>query len=364
MKSACLNLEVNCLGGSYPIYIGQNLITNQDLWKSLLPGEQVLVVSHAQIADYYYPALERVLSPLAECAYCELPQGESYKTLQSFEQIIDKLVSLAFHRDAALIALGGGVIGDLTGFAAACYQRGIAYLQCPTTLLAQVDSSIGGKTAVNHSQGKNLIGTFYQPKGVMIDVNTLLSLPEREFKSGLAEVVKHALIADEAYLSMIETNLDAILAKDLNILPALIHRSCQIKANIVSQDEKEKTRHRFLLNFGHTLGHALEKALGYGMLLHGEAVAIGMMFALTLSHCLGYIPSGTVLRVKKLLERIGLPTRLPPSFSHDKFEALLQYDKKRNDQGVSWVILDKLGEARLESNISSDSLRKAFNLIL
>lgn len=261
------------------------------------------------------------------------------------KKILNKLITNNHHRDTTLIALGGGIVGDLTGFVAACYQRGVDFIQLPTTLLAQVDSSIGGKTAVNHPYGKNLIGAFYQPKAVITDLNTLNTLPPREFNAGIAEIIKVALICDKEFFIDLEENIACLLQRDLNYLQATVKRACEIKRDIINADEKEKTGQRVLLNLGHTFGHAIEQLLGYGYWLHGEAVAVGLVLAAELSCYLGLISSYEVNRIRELLKKIPLPTQLPKEIAQDSLLIAMYRDKKVTNERPRLVLLERIGRA-------------------
>ncbi len=266
---------------SYPIVIGNGLVGGEFDLAAYIPGADCLVVTNQTVAPLYLDGLKRNLAGKA-IAILTLPDGESYKSLETASSIIDKLIDRGAGRDTTVVALGGGVVGDVAGFAAASYMRGVAFVQVPTTLLAQVDSSVGGKTGVNHAEGKNLIGAFHQPRIVLIDIDTLSTLPDRELRAGLAEVIKYGAIADVGFLEWLEVNLDALLSKDAAALTHAIRRSCELKAQVVAADERESSR-RAILNFGHTFGHAIERCQGYGDWLHGEAVAAGMIMAAELS---------------------------------------------------------------------------------
>src|SRR3984957_6019030 len=291
---------------SYPILIGAGLIARAELFEEHLPARDVLLVSNTTVAPLYAAALTQSLKS-RRVVEAILPDGESHKTLANVARLIDVLVANRYGRDCAVLALGGGVVGDMAGFAAATYQRGVAYLQVPTTLLAQVDSSVGGKTGVNHAAGKNLIGAFHQPSAVIIDVETLATLPQRELVAGLAEVIKYGLICDALLFAWLEAHIDALLARDTRALEHVIHRSCEIKAQIVGRDEYEHGE-RALLNLGHTFGHAIEAATGYTRWLHGEAVGAGLLVAAALSRECGLITASDLERLRRLLERTGLPT--------------------------------------------------------
>ena len=340
-------LTVDLGARSYPIIIGSGLLAEFDL-ASHLRGPDCLVVTNETVGPMY---LERLLENFAsERNIISLPDGEKYKTANSAESVIDKLVACSANRDTTVVALGGGVVGDIAGFAAACYMRGVAFIQVPTTLLAQVDSSVGGKTGVNHSGGKNLVGAFHQPQIVLIDTDTLDTLPERELKAGLAEVIKYGAIADAAFLGWLELNMSALLRKEATALVYAITRSCELKAQIVAEDEREAGR-RALLNFGHTFAHAIENSLGYGEWLHGEAVAAGMMMAAAMSD----IDQAQQERLRSLLQAAGLPTA-PPDISPEQMREAMQLDKKVQAKKIRLVLLHKLGDAYLTSDYSDERL--------
>ncbi|HUM92348.1 MAG TPA: 3-dehydroquinate synthase, partial [Candidatus Competibacter sp.] len=301
----------------YPIYIGPGLLDRPDLLRTHVPGRQVLVVSNTTVAPLYLDRVRAALAGLRHEAVV-LPDGEQYKTLETLDEIFTALLSHRLDRDCTLVALGGGVIGDMAGFAAACYQRGVHFIQIPTTLLAQVDSSVGGKTAVNHPLGKNMIGAFYQPRCVLADTDTLKTLPDRELSAGLAEVIKYGLIRDLPFLEWLEDHIEQLLARDAAALTEAIERSCRNKADIVAADERE-TGERALLNLGHTFGHAIETGMGYGEWLHGEAVAVGMNLATDLSARLGWLKGEQVERVRTLLARARLPLNAPEGLTADDF---------------------------------------------
>jgi 3-dehydroquinate synthase len=281
-----------------------------------------------------------------QCAQVVLPDGEQFKTLDVLNQIFDELLKNRFGRGATLIALGGGVVGDMGGFAAACYQRGIAFVQVPTTLLAQVDSSVGGKTGVNHPLGKNMIGAFYQPKAVLADTSVLNTLPDRQLAAGLAEVIKYGLIRDQAFFEWLENNLGLLVKRDSAALAYAIERSCRNKAEVVAEDETESGV-RATLNLGHTFGHAIETGAGYGEVLHGEAVAIGTCMAADLSRRLGWLDADSVERITGIFRLAGLPVTCPPGFTVERFIDLMSVDKKNVDGAIRLILLKSIGEATL-----------------
>ncbi|HSS63242.1 MAG TPA: 3-dehydroquinate synthase [Gammaproteobacteria bacterium] len=340
---------------AYPIHIGDGLLPRGDLISPHVAGTRVMVVTNDIVAPLYLDALMAALTDF-DCHSLVLPDGESFKNMEVLNGIFDALLERRFPRDATLIALGGGVIGDITGFAAACYQRGIAHVQVPTTLLAQVDSSVGGKTAVNHRLGKNMIGAFHQPSCVLADTATLHSLPPREFRAGIAEVIKYGLIRDADFLEWIEANVGAVLDLEPEALSLVIERSCRNKSEVVAEDERESGA-RALLNFGHTFGHAIETGLGYGTWLHGEAVAAGMCLAASLSARLGFISTEDAGRVEKLLERAGLPTRLPETLDGARMLELMAIDKKVLGGRTRLVLLEALGRAVVSDDFDPEVLR-------
>ena len=344
-------LNVSLGDRSYPIHIGTGLIGDGSRIVPLLAQKRVAVVTNVTIAPLY---LKRVTSSLAAAGVdvvpITLPDGEQYKTWETLNLIFDALIEHRCERRTTLIALGGGVVGDMTGFAAATWQRGAPFIQVPTTLLAQVDSSVGGKTAINHPHGKNMIGAFYQPRAVLADLDSLKTLPERELKAGIAEVIKHGLIRDAAFFDWLETNMDGLLARDAAALEHAVLRSCEIKSALVAEDEREMDV-RALLNFGHTFGHAIEAGLGYGDWLHGEAVGAGMMMAADLSHQLGHLSAADVSRIEKLIARAGLPVK-GPAFGRDRYWEHMSVDKKTRDGAIRFVVLEKLGSARIQGGVS------------
>jgi len=328
---------------SYPIIIGRGLLDGNFDLADYVRGPDCLVVSNETVAPLY---LEKLRPNLAgrEVASVSLADGESFKTLATMQTILDKLVASGANRDTTVIALGGGVVGDIAGFAAACYMRGVAFVQVPTTLLAQVDSSVGGKTGVNHEKGKNLIGAFHQPRVVLIDTDTLDTLPQRELRAGLAEVIKHGAICDPAFFTWLESNMAALLEKDPEALAYAIRRSCEIKAEVVAEDEREAGR-RAILNFGHTFGHAIERCLGYGEWLHGEAVAAGMIMAAELSG----ISAADLSRLEALIAAAGLPTK-PPAIAAGRWLDAMGMDKKAQQKQLRFVLLRSLGEAYISAD--------------
>ena len=342
---------------SYPIHIGPGLIDDGELLRSCIPARQVMIVTNEIVAPLYLGRLERALNAQHSLA---LPDGEEQKNLATLGAVIDRLVAEGFRRDACLVALGGGVIGDLTGFAAACYQRGIPFVQIPTTLLAQVDASVGGKTAVNHPQAKNMIGAFHQPIAVLADTDTLASLPEREFSAGMAEVIKHGLILDESFLLWLEENMEAILDHDAGALAHIVRRSCEIKAAIVAEDELEQGR-RALLNLGHTFGHALESLGAYRDWLHGEAVAVGITMAAWTSKELGMIDAADCRRVETVLSRARLPITPGAGIDADAVLRIMNLDKKAVAAGLKMILLERLGGAVLTSAPDSALLRRVID---
>jgi len=345
-----LNVELGAR--RYPIHIGAGLIDRAELIEPCLRARKVAIVTNEVVGPLY---LERLCAGLArigvETVPIILPDGEAYKEWQTLNTIFDALLRARCERSTPLIALGGGVVGDMGGFAAACYQRGMPFIQIPTTLLAQVDSSVGGKTAINHPQGKNMIGAFYQPRLVLADIATLDTLPEREFSAGLAEVIKYGLIRDAAFFDWLEQNIEALRALDAAALAWAVERSCRNKAEVVAADETEQGE-RALLNLGHTFGHAIETGLGYGQWLHGEAVAAGTMMAAELSHRLGWIDGGIVTRIEHLFERAGLPTR-GPALGAPRYLDLMAHDKKVEAGRLRFVLLRGIGQAVVTGEVET-----------
>ena len=344
-------LTVELGARSYPIVIGRDLLQGGFDPTPFLSGGACLIVSNDLVAPLYIDAVVDLLGD-REISTLELPDGESFKTMATAQIVIDELVRMGANRDATLIALGGGVVGDITGFAAACYMRGVSFIQIPTTLLAQVDSSVGGKTGVNHDGGKNLIGAFHQPRLVLIDTATLSTLPDRELSSGLAEVIKHGAMADADYFAWLEENMPVLLRRDDAALAEAIYRSCEIKAAVVAEDERESGK-RALLNFGHTFGHAIENSLGYGEWLHGEAVAAGMLMAASLSD----LNAKQQLRLRSLVKAAGLPTE-PPPLGSEQLRKAMKLDKKAAAGTLRFVLLRALGTAYITADYSETLLAR------
>lgn len=347
-------LNIDLGDRSYPIHIGSGLL-GQDLIERHLRGPQVMVVTNEVVAPLY---LDQVMEGLGaeQKSSLILPDGEQHKNLATVEQIFDALLRHRFGRTATLVALGGGVVGDIVGFAAACYQRGIPFIQIPTTLLAQVDSSVGGKTGVNHPLGKNMIGAFYQPQAVIADIDVLNSLPERELKAGIAEVIKYGLIRDESFFRWLEEHIESLLDRRSDELVSAIETSCRNKAEVVARDERESGL-RAILNFGHTFAHAIETGMGYGCYLHGEAVAIGMCQAADLSRRLGLLNPAEAERVVALIERSGLPIIPPEALDTERFLALMAVDKKNVDGALRVILLETIGRATLPRTVPLETLR-------
>jgi 3-dehydroquinate synthase len=346
------SLSVALGSRTYPIHIGSGLIASAELYAPHLAGARVAIVTNTVVAPLYLKAVKQATAAVAEII---VPDGEQTKSWQTLNQIFDALLSARCGRDTLIIALGGGVVGDLAGFAAAVYQRGVPFIQVPTTLLAQVDSSVGGKTAINHPAGKNMIGAFHQPRAVISDVATLDSLPERELRSGLAEVIKHGLALDAAFVEWLESNIEKVLKKDRAALVHAVRRSCELKARIVAEDERESGA-RALLNFGHTFGHAIEVGLGFGTWLHGEAVAAGMIMAADLSARLGMLDARSVDRLRRLIERAGLPVA-GPRLGTERYIELMAVDKKAQAGRVRFILLESVGSAVIRGDCAPETVR-------
>ena len=352
-------IDIDLPGHAYPVYLGRGSLQISTSWARRLGDGEVLVVSNETVAPLY---LETLVDSLGDrsCETLLLPDGEQYKTMDTWQRILDRLVEIRARRDATLLALGGGVVGDITGFAAACYMRGVRFVQAPTTLLAQVDASVGGKTGVNHVRGKNLVGAFHQPAAVVIDSATLDTLPEREFNAGMAEVVKYGAIGDAPFFDWLENHADAIVARDESAIDLLIERSVRNKAEIVRQDEKEAGV-RALLNLGHTFGHALESETAYRRFLHGEAVAIGMVTAARLSERRGLCGPGVSKRIVRLLERFSLPVAIPEDLEIQGIAEALVLDKKALASGLRLVLLNSIGDASIDRSSSQEDIVRALH---
>jgi 3-dehydroquinate synthase len=350
-----VNVELGRI--SYPILIGEDLLDREDLLAGRLTGGRAALITSSTVAALY---LERFSATLrragAEVVTCVLPDGEEHKNWQTLNSIFDTLLRLRCERSTPIIALGGGVVGDLAGFAAATYQRGVPLIQAPTTLLAQVDSAVGGKTAINHPLGKNMIGAFHQPLLVVSDISALRTLPDRELSAGLAEVIKYGLIMDAEFLAWLEDNIERLTARDPEALGHAVQRSCHDKARIVGADERESGE-RALLNLGHTFGHAIEAGLGYGQWLHGEAVAAGMVLAARLSARLGHLADRDLERIESLLSRAGLPTEAP-ALGAERYLELMAHDKKVREGRIRLVLLQCLGNAFVTADYPPRELRE------
>lgn len=355
-------LQVSLGERSYPIHIASGLLDRADLLAPHVKAAQAVVVTNETVAPLYLQRLKNTLEKAGVSVIpVILPDGERFKTWETLNLIFDALLGAHCERSTPLIALGGGVIGDMGGFAAACYQRGMPFIQVPTTLLSLVDSSVGGKTAINHPLGKNMIGAFYQPRLVLADIATLDSLPERELRAGLAEVIKYGLIRDPAFLVWLETNLERLLARDKESLIYAVHRSCANKAEVVAADERESGE-RALLNLGHTFGHAIETGMGYGAWLHGEAVAAGTMIASELSRLLGWLTADDVERVRRIFSRAGLPV-VAPGLGVARYLELMRHDKKVQDGRLRLVLLRSVGQAVLSDVAREDQIGEAIELM-
>lgn len=356
-EKTMLTLNVGLAERSYPIHIGSGLLNSAELLTPHIPNKRAVIVSNTTVAPLYLQQLTESLSSNGvQVQSIILPDGEQYKTGESLNVIYDALLSARCERSTPLIALGGGVIGDITGYAAATYLRGVPFIQIPTTLLSQVDSSVGGKTGINHPLGKNMIGAFYQPRVVLADTTTLNTLPDKELRAGIAEVIKYGLIRDLPFLEWLEANIEKLLARDTIALQYAIARSCQNKADVVGADERESGE-RALLNLGHTFGHAIENGMGYGVWLHGEAVATGTIMATDLSRRLGWLNEQDVARVSKLFERSGLPI-VGPKLGAGKYLDLMGLDKKVADGKIRFVLLKGLGHAVMTGNVPKEMLEQ------
>ena len=355
-------LNVDLGDRSYPIYIGSGILAQQDLIKQHIVGQSVLIVTNTTVGPLYLETLQQVLDAGSiRHNHIILQDGEQHKTVASVESIIDLLLQKRHDRRTTVIALGGGVVGDIAGFAASIYQRGVNFIQIPTTLLSQVDSSVGGKTGVNHPLGKNMIGAFFQPQCVVIDIKTLYTLPARELSAGLAEVIKYGLIYDADFFDWLEQNIDDLTKSDSDLLAHAIRVSCETKAQVVEQDERESGL-RAILNLGHTFGHAIETVMGYGNWLHGEAVATGMMMAIDLSIREGLVDESVRSRSSALLEKASLPVKAPAEMSTEQFLDVMSVDKKTIDGNINLVLLRKLGEAFVSGDYSHDKLLQTLQI--
>jgi shikimate kinase/3-dehydroquinate synthase len=350
-------VEVALSGRSYPIYIGARLLARADLIARHLPQRRAALIADTNVAPLYLDTLAQALNAAGVVITpVVVPAGEQHKNWHALNSVFDALLSSRCERKTALIALGGGVIGDLTGFAAASYLRGVPFIQIPTTLLAQVDSSVGGKTAINHPRGKNMIGAFYQPLAVVADTDTLNTLPAREISAGLAEIIKYGLIRDIPFFEWLEANIEALVGRDASALAYAIQRSCENKAQVVALDEREESGERALLNLGHTFGHAIETGLGYGAWLHGEAVGAGMVIAARVSQAMGMLKATDVARIIKLLERAGVPG-MAPDFGLDRYMQLMGVDKKVEGGKIRFILLRAIGTAFLTADVPAAAIR-------
>ena len=341
----------------YPIFIGSNL-NPQALLEPYIKGKQVMIVTNTTVAPLYLKHYVTAIEALGKSvATCILPDGEKYKNIEHLNLIFNALLEAGFNRDATVLALGGGVIGDMAGFASACFQRGVYFIQVPTTLLSQVDSSVGGKTGINHPLGKNMIGAFQQPQVVLADMAQLSTLPDRELSAGLAEVIKYALLGDQDFLVWLEHNMDGLIGRDAELLAEAVYRSCAHKARIVANDEKEQGE-RALLNLGHTFGHAIESYLGYGVWLHGEAVATGMLMAADLSQRMGWLSVDDVERTKKIIQRAHLPVKCP-AIPLDEFLGFMAHDKKVLNGQLRLVLMKSLGRAIITKEFNVELMKQA-----
>lgn len=346
---------------AYPIHIGQNLLEQGELIAPHVRQKKAVIVTNETVAPLYLSRLQTTLQEVGISHFAVvLPDGEQYKDWQNLNRIFDGLLEARCERNTTLFALGGGVIGDMGGFAAACYQRGMPFIQVPTTLLAQVDSSVGGKTAINHPLGKNMIGAFYQPQLVLADITTLDTLPDREFRAGLSEIIKYGLIRDADFFFWLDKHLDALLARDSEALSEAVFRSCANKAEVVVADERESGE-RALLNLGHTFGHAIETGMGYGVWLHGEAVAAGTVMAAVLSARLGWLRPWELDRVTSIFRRAGLPVS-GPTMPLSTYLALMQHDKKVLDGQLRLVLLSSIGQAVLSHEATCQNIEEAISL--
>ncbi len=341
---------------SYPIYINKGLLLGDSPLTSHINSKRVCIVSNEIVFPLY---AQKVIDTLTDydVDYIVLPDGESEKSLANFDKIMSHLLANHHGRDTTLIALGGGVVGDICGFAAACYQRGVDFIQIPTTLLSQVDSSVGGKTAINHPLGKNMVGAFYQPNAVLIDIDSLLTLPKREFAAGMAEVIKYGILGDSQFFMWLENNQHKIIAKDATVIAEMIARCCQCKADIVAQDEKEAGL-RALLNLGHTFGHAIEAEKGYGVWLHGEAVAAGMVLAAELAITKDLLDASELRRIKSILEVFDLPVKAPEDMGFESFVKHMKRDKKNIGGCMRFILPTAIGKSEMRDDVTDEELKQ------
>ena len=352
-------LTVDLGDRSYPIHVDAGLLKHNELIRQFIVGSEVMVISDETVAPLYLDQLLTVLTGMR--VTCQiLPCGEDTKSLHTVTQLFDTMLEASCSRSVTVVALGGGVIGDIAGFVAACYHRGVEFLQVPTTLLAQVDSAVGGKTGINHPLGKNMIGAFHQPRCVVVDIDTLATLESRQVSAGIAEVLKYALIRDASFFAWLSEHMSALLACDRDTLTEVIIACCRIKAELVAADERE-TGDRALLNLGHTFGHAIETAAGYGEWLHGEAVAVGMVLAAEMSQRLGWLESHEVDQIRELLVRANLPVDPPPGMSAEDFLSHMKRDKKVSDGRIRLVLLESIGRAKLVSDYPDSVLHEVLN---
>lgn len=355
MKSS--TTTVTHSGGTYPIHIGSELLSDHALIQSLVKGQQVFTLTDENIAKHYLPALNSALTRYQHNQLI-LPPGETFKTLSTFENILNELATHHHHRDTTLIALGGGVIGDITGFSAACYMRGVNFIQIPTTLLSQVDASVGGKTAVNHPMGKNLIGAYHNPQAVIIDIKTLETLPDREYRAGFAEIIKAALIHDPLFFEWIERNIEQLLVRDNDSVLYAIKKACEIKCHFVQRDEKEQ-KYRMHLNLGHTFGHAIEQQLAFTW-HHGEAVAYGIVLAATLSETMCDLPKKETDRIKCLFKKLSLLKKLPKNSDLAGLTTAMQSDKKIRQNQLNLILLSKIGQSIITNRTPIDLIQSVW----
>lgn len=354
-----IELGVGLGDRSYPIYIGESLLERRELFAPFIAGRKVMIVTNTTVSPLYECQLRQALGAF-EVDSVILPDGEQFKNWETLDKIFTGMLEKAHSRKTTIVALGGGVVGDMAGFAASCYQRGVDFIQVPTTLLSQVDSSVGGKTGINHPLGKNMVGAFYQPNVVVIDILTLQTLPEREVSAGLAEIIKYGLIRDRVFFEWLEENIELLRRLDADALAHAIKISCACKAEVVEIDEKEGGL-RAILNLGHTFGHAIETHEGYGNWLHGEAVGAGMVMAARLSCLQGWIGQSDLLRIEQLIQRAGLPSEGPEGMLTEDYLKLMAVDKKVMDGSLRLVLLKAIGDAFVTSEFSQDALNKVLS---